>query len=116
MKEEETKMNYVINASLAHMLGFNCAMVLQLICEDIVGKSDNGEEPDICGDYWCRVSHKMLSAKLPILTEDTARRALENLVAFGILKKKELNKSRFDRTASYTLTEYGLEVMVSAHA
>ena len=91
-------------------------MTLQIICEELVAKMDGGEKPDICGDYWCRISHKTLSAKLPILTVDTARRALEGLVKANLIKKKENNASRFDRTASYTLTEYGLEVMVSARA
>lgn len=108
-------MDFYINGNLAMRFGIREAMVLDVIYDDI-SHQDEDDDPKISGRHWCRMSRRMLTARLPMLTEDNARRTLKHLVDEGIIIKSEHNGSRFDRTASYTFTEFGRTVMEHAYA
>lgn len=103
-------MEYRINKKIAEKLGLRDALVLTEIYEQLKMQAEL-EYPMIDGEYWYRASHKVMSARLPVLSVDMARGVLERLVKQGILRKSEHNASRFDRTACYTLTEYGRALM-----
>lgn len=99
-------MEYKINKKLAEKLGLRDALVLSEIYENLEWQKES-KSPLIEGVHWYRASYKIMSARFPILSPEMARGVFERLVAKGILRKSEHNVSRFDRTASYTLTEYG---------
>ena len=99
-------MVYQINRKLAEMFGLRDALVLTEIYEQLKMQAEL-EAPLIEGEYWYRASHKVMSARFPILSPNMARGVFTRLVTKGILRKAEHNASRFDRTASYALTEYG---------
>ena len=99
-------MEYKINKKLAEKLGLRDALVLSEIYENLEWQKES-KCPLIEGVHWYRASYKVMSARFPILSLDMARGVFERLVVKGILRKAEHNVSRFDRTASYALTEYG---------
>ena len=103
-------MEYRINKKIAERFGLRDALVLTEIYGQLKLQA-NIRAPMIDGEYWYRASHKVMSARFPVLSVDMARSAFERLITKGILRKSEHNASRFDRTACYTLTEYGSALM-----
>lgn len=53
------------------------------------------------GRTWCHNSVKALTETFPYMTEDQIRRALEKLVASGVLMKSCLSDDKRDRTSWY---------------
>lgn len=93
------------NSNVARRFGANAATVFEYISGEITN-SVLGEQ----NDRWYRVSASVLSASLPCFSVGQIRHALKKLVNGGLLKKREVNNSRFDRTLSYALTEFGTAV------
>ena len=60
---------------------------------------------------WVRCSHKTFTAVFPFLGKSAVSNALKRLVNHGVLLKYEYNESRFDRTLSYSFTDYGRAMM-----
>ena len=71
--------------------------------EDTRTSTEYGDEE------WCRCSVKMFTAELPCLTYSMVETALEKLIETGIIRKRCLNKNRFDHTNWYTFTDYGYQ-------
>ena len=107
-------MNYIINRKLAAQYGIREAMVLCRIRSELLAR-ELMNYPRRAGKHWCRMSYKMLSVKIPVLTEDSAGRILRRLVSLGILQRGIHNDSCFDHTASYTFTEYGKAIVEEAY-
>lgn len=107
-------MDFYINSTLAQKYGIKEAIVLDVIDEELF-KREEKNAPRICGKCFLRMSAKMLSAKVPMLTVSSANRVLKHLVDAGILASAELNATPFDRTRSYTFTDYGECVMDAAY-
>ena len=107
-------MNYIINRKLAAQYGIREAMVLGRIRSELLAR-ELMNYPRRAGKHWCRMSYKMLSVKIPVLTEDSAGRILRRLVFLGILQRGIHNDSCFDHTASYTFTEYGKAIVEEAY-
>ncbi len=103
-------MVYTINKKLAEKIGIREALVFEYVYGHILNKAKKGNTL-IKGEHWCRISHKMLSVKFPVLSRDVSRHILKNLVIGGLLKQDEINTSSFDRTASYALTEIGKAII-----
>ena len=62
-------------------------------------------------DDWVQISQKQLVAVFPFMGEKAVRNAVRRLVNGKILKCKQLNKSNYDHTYSYSLTSYGKSVL-----
>ena len=63
------------------------------------------------GKNWFRQSKKNFSIVFPFMGKKAVSNALKKLVTAGIIKKCEYNDNSFDRTSSYTFTEYGEALM-----
>lgn len=59
------------------------------------------------GEYWTYSTKKALCEIFPFWTEKQIRRILDNLINDGYLKTGNYNKTAYDRTLWYTLTEKG---------
>jgi len=95
------------NTNIANVCGVNAAVVAHYIylslMEDTRASTEYGDEE------WCRCSVKMFTAELPCLTYSMVETALEKLIETGIIRKRCLNKNRFDHTNWYTFTDYGYQ-------
>jgi len=107
-------MNYIINCKLALQYGLKEAMVISRIRSEILAREMMNYTRHE-GKHWSRMSYKMLSVKLPVLTVSSAGRILRKLVTLGILQRGIHNDSCFDHTASYTFTEYGKAIVEEAY-
>ena len=108
-------MDFYVNSALAQRYGIKEAIVLDVIDEEICNKEQR-RESKIYGSYFCRMSAKMLSANVPMITKSSAARVLRYLVDEGVLSRARYNAHPFDMTYSYTFTEYGRCVMEAAYA
>lgn len=108
-------MNFIVNRKLAVKYGVKEAMVLNRIRAELLAR-EVMHYPKRAGKHWCRMSYKVLAAKLPVLTVSSAGRILRKLVALGLLQKGVHNDNCFDHTASYTFTEYGRAIVEDAYA
>ena len=108
-------MNFIVNRKLAVKYGVKEAMVLNRIRAELLAR-EVMNYPKRAGKHWCRMSYKVLAAKLPVLTEYSAGRILRKLVALGLLQKGVHNDNCFDHTAFYTFTEYGHTIVEDAYA
>ena len=79
-------MNFIVNRKLAVKYGVREAMVLNRIRAELLAR-EVMNYPKRAGKHWCRMSYKVLAAKLPVLTEYSAGRILRKLVALGLLQR-----------------------------
>ncbi len=63
------------------------------------------------GHYWTYNSAKALSGLFPYVSKSTIARALHHLEEEGLVLSGNYNKSAYDRTAWYALTEKGLLIL-----
>lgn len=63
------------------------------------------------GYYWTYNSIKTFTMLFPYLTEKKIRNALSNLENSGLIKTGNYNRSSYDRTKWYTLTELGTSIL-----
>lgn len=94
------------NSNVAHRYGTNAASVFEYLCNKI---TDCGFKAN--GKIWYRASATVISAALPCFSASQIRLATKKLVKGGLLIRREYNNTRYDRTYSYALTEFGLAVM-----
>lgn len=63
------------------------------------------------GTYWTYNSVSAYAKMFPYLSEKQIRTAIQNLVDRGVLKTGNYNKSAYDRTLWYALTDYGKSIL-----
>ena len=90
------------NTGLSVKYGINSALIAGYIDYRLRDKND---------DDWVQISQKQLVAVFPFMGEKAVRNAVRRLVNGKILKCKQLNKSNYDHTYSYSLTSYGKSVL-----
>lgn len=95
------------NTNIANVCGVNAAVVAHYIYLSLMEGTRTSVQKE--GDYWCRCAVKVFTAELPFLTYSMVETALEKLLEMGIIRKRCLNKNRFDHTNWYTFTEYGYQ-------
>jgi len=95
------------NCRIASVCGVNAAVVAHSIYLSLNEDTLSSEVYE--GDYWCRCSIKTFTADLPCLTYSMVETALEKLLKAGIIRKRCLNKDRFDHTSWYNFTDYGYQ-------
>lgn len=106
-------MNHRFNVDVACMLGVNAAILFEniaYICE--YNRANESNEHD--GNYWVYNTRKAFSELYPYLSDKQVRTALDALVAGGLLVKGNYNRSAFDRTAWYAVTDEGRRMYLSS--
>ena len=89
---------------IAEMVGLAPAVIYQNICWWIA-KNKANEDNFIDGHYWTYNSVRAFAILFPYLTEDQVRRALDKLVEHNLIVAGNHNKSAYDRTKWFRLSE-----------
>ena len=99
-------MNYHFSVMIAKEVGVDGAIMLEnMHYWIVVNKANNRNIYD--GEAWTYNTKKAFSELFPFWSEKQIRRILDNLIKDGYLKTGNYNKSSYDRTLWYTLTEKG---------
>ena len=94
------------NNKIAVELGVNAALAA-----DYIYKTYQNEIEMRDNRHWVKCSGLKLSAVYPHMKRRAASRALRKLVEAGVLIRRALNKSSFDSTYFYSVTEYGQKLI-----
>jgi len=97
-------MNHSFNAEIATLYGIEEAIILENIAF-WCSKNEANDKHFYNGDYWTYNSAKAFAKLLPYMSEHIIQRKLKNLENLGLIKTDEFNKSPYDRTKWYALTE-----------
>ncbi|MCA3080575.1 MAG: hypothetical protein ING71_17505, partial [Rhodocyclaceae bacterium] len=89
---------------IAEVAGIAPAVIYQNICWWIAKNKANGDNL-IDGHYWTYNSVRAFAVLFPYLTEDQVRRALDRLVECGLIVVGNHNKSAYDRTKWFRLSD-----------
>lgn len=95
---------HILDVGVAQLVGTNAALILENIsywCEHNAANNTNLHD----GHYWTYNSAKAFGKLFPYLTIDVIRTALKKLKDNGLILTSNFNKSAYDRTTWYTLTE-----------
>nr|UVX82241.1 MAG: hypothetical protein [Bacteriophage sp.] len=95
---------HIFDADVAQLVGLNAATILENIahwCEHNAANNANLHD----GHYWTYNSTKAFSELFPYMTVNVIRTALKKLKDNGLILTGNYNKSAYDRTMWYTLTE-----------
>ena len=90
------------NNKIAVELGVNAALAADFIYHTFLNETEMRD-----GRSWVKCSGLKLSAVYPHMKRRAASRALRKLVEAGVLIRRALNKSSFDSTYFYSVTDYG---------
>ncbi len=101
-----------LNVELATRIGARTALVSQRLW-DMLEDRIPGETDEFDGRRWLRMGQKTLTIEMPYLTRHNARYELRKLLRLGIIRSRDLNDNRFDRTNWYCFTGYGCVLMAS---
>ena len=99
-------MTITYSTKIATKFGINTALVAAYLYQEI---GPRGFE--VHKKRWVRCARKTLMAVYPFLGERAVGNALKRLTKYGLLLKHEYNDSRFDRTLSFSFTDYGKAMM-----
>lgn len=91
---------------IAMRFGINTALVAAYLYQEM---GPRGFE--VHKRRWVRCARKTLTAVYPFLGVCAVGNALKRLTKNGILLKHEYNDSRFDRTLSFSFTDFGIAMM-----
>ena len=83
-------MNFLVNRKLAVKYGVREAMVLNKIRAELLAR-EVMNYPKRAGKHWCRMSYKVLAAKLPVLTVSSAGRILRKRLKKQVYRTDKLN-------------------------
>nr|UVX83595.1 MAG: Replication initiator protein A (RepA) N-terminus [Bacteriophage sp.] len=95
---------HVLDVGVAQLVGTNAALILENIsywCEHNAANNANLHD----GHYWTYNSTKAFGELFPYMTINVIRTALKKLKDNGLILTGNFNKSAYDRTTWYTLTE-----------
>ena len=90
-----------------------CGILEAIILENIyfwVEHNKTNEKAFYDGEYWTFNSVKAFEEQFPYSTKKKIYNALQNLKEAGLIKTGNYNKSTYDRTMWYTLTEKGKSI------
>lgn len=83
--------------SLAMAIGINEAIILQYIHFWLNSKRTKNKEA------WMYKTYSEMQVELPFFSESTIKRTIKKLMELKVLQKKNLNKSKIDKTNWYTI-------------
>lgn len=95
---------HILDIGVAQLVGTNAALLLENIsywCEHNAANNTNLHD----GHYWTYNSTKAFGELFPYMTVNVIRTALKKLKDNGLILTGNFNKSAYDRTTWYTLTE-----------
>lgn len=95
---------HILDIGVAQIVGTNAALILENIsywCEHNAANNANLHD----GHYWTYNSTKAFGELFPYMTVNVIRTALKKLKDNGLILTGNFNKSAYDRTTWYTLTE-----------
>ena len=99
-------MEHHFNVELAKEYGILEAIILNNLQHWIEKNRANGKNYHD-GHYWTYNSAKAFSELFPYASQKQIRKALQNLIAEGIIQTGNYNKNPYDRTLWYSFTEKG---------
>lgn len=105
-KERTKNMEHHFNVELAKEYGILEAVILNNLQHWIEKNRANGKNFHD-GHYWTYNSAKAFSELFPYASQKQIRKALQNLIAEGIIQTGNYNKNPYDRTLWYSFTEKG---------
>ena len=100
-----------LSVRVASECGVNASLLFTNIAFWIKKNRENGKNFHD-GTYWTYNSKKAFSQQFPYFTERQVKTALKKLEDSGYLKTGNYNKSAFDHTKWYALTEKGYDTSV----
>ena len=95
---------HILDVGVAQLVGTNAALILENIaywCEHNAANNSNLHD----GHYWTYNSTKAFGELFPYMTINVIRASLKKLKDNGLILTGNYNKSAYDRTMWYTLTE-----------
>ena len=105
-RKETKNMEHHFNVELAKEYGILEAIILNNLQHWIEKNRANGKNYHD-GHYWTYNSAKAFSELFPYASQKQIRKALQNLIAEGIIQTGNYNKNPYDRTLWYSFTEKG---------
>lgn len=104
-------MEHSFDVKIAAEYGIECAILLKNIFFWVEKNRANGKH--FYDDaYWTYNSVKAFSELFPYITEKKIRTALKKLESCGLIKTGNYNKSAYDRTTWYTVTDEGKSILL----
>ena len=103
-------MEHSFDTDVAQQIGVNCAIILRHLYFWIE-KNIANESNFYDGRYWTYSSVKALEDIFPYLTGKQIRSSLKKLVDDGIVVTGNYNRSAYDRTMWYAITEKGFSIL-----
>ena len=102
---------HCFSVSIANEIGLEEAIILSNIAYWI-DKNMANDKHFIDGKHWTYNSHSAFLAMFPYLkSRKKIEKILKKLIDFGLIEKGCFNKSAYDRTSWYSLTEKGVETL-----
>lgn len=105
-KKGNKNMEHHFNVEIAKEYGILEAIILNNLQHWIEKNRANGKNFHD-GHYWTYNSAKAFSELFPYASQKQIRKALQNLIAEGIIQTGNYNKNPYDRTLWYSFTEKG---------
>ena len=105
-KKGNKNMEHHFNVELAKEYGILEAIILNNLQHWIEKNRANGKNYHD-GHYWMYNSAKAFSELFPYASQKQIRKALQNLIAEGIIQTGNYNKNPYNRTLWYSFTEKG---------
>lgn len=103
-------LNHYFDVEIAKMYGVNAAVILQNLAHWIQ-KNEANDNNFYDGNYWTYNSKKAFAELFPYLSKRQISNALAKLIDNGIIITGNYNKSAYDRTLWYALTEKGKNIL-----
>lgn len=107
---------HILDIGVAQLVGANAALILENIsywCEHNAANNANLHD----GRYWTYNSTKAFGELFPYMTINVIRASLKKLKDNGLILTGNYNKSAYDRTMWYTLTEKAEKMLeVNVHS
>lgn len=105
---------HMFNIEVAKQLGVDAAAVLHYITSEAVLNYSKGVEV-YDGRGWVPGGQKALEKCFPYITARKIRTIIKTLKAADLITGEAKNRSRFDRTESYSPTEKALRLIGVVH-
>ena len=112
--ESEERLEYSFNVDIAQMYGVEESIFIHNLYFWILKNEANGRHW-YEGRHWTYNSMAAFSELFPFWTTNQMRRIISNCVAKGAVIKGNFNKSNYDRTTWYALSETVTSIYANRH-
>lgn len=106
MTQSATGLKHFFSVDVAVSVGVHSAIIFENIAFWVM-KNKTSKRNFHNGKYWTYGSIKHLSGLFDYLSEKQVRGALDKLITCGYIETGNFNRSAYDRTKWYTLTDKG---------